>query len=122
MRILISGALKEGIVAIELTSDGKILRLDMPIEVDHPIVALLLRAQLERPIPFMCFINNSADTEAYSHPYIYRNLVVGVSHAETANREEIILRVKKFVLEREAKMERLRRAVTILEVTAPPKT
>lgn len=121
MRVFVSGRLENGIVAIEVRSDGKIMRLNMPIEVGHPIVAQLLREQLERPVPFMCFTNNSADTEAYSHPYVYRNVLVGVSHAASTTRDEIVLRVKKRVLEYQAKMEKLHRDVAILEVTAPTK-
>jgi hypothetical protein len=48
-------------------------------------------------------------------------LIVGVSHIGPATREEIVLRVKKAVLEHESKMEKLRRDVTILEVSAAPK-
>jgi hypothetical protein len=121
VRTFISGELKNDIVSIELRVDGKTTVLNMPIEADHPVVVQLLREQLQRPIPLMCFTNNSGDTEAYMHPFVYRNLLIGVNQAGSATREEIVLRVKKRVLEHEAKMEKLRRDVTVLEVTAPPK-
>jgi hypothetical protein len=121
MRLHFSGTLSAESVKLELTSEGKTVRIEMPIEANNPIVSKLMLEQLERPIPFWCFVNNSPDTEGNTNPFIYRNLIVGVSHIGPATREEIVLRVKKAVLEHESKMEKLRRDVTILEVSAPPK-
>jgi hypothetical protein len=109
---------------IEIELGGNVPAVLVPLGRSDPIIGARLRAQLTEPVPLMMLLSADGDiAKNWTGPhanFMYRNQLIALTHIGSKTKEEVILGVKRFVLEREQRIERERARVAILELTAPP--
>ncbi|CAN5267866.1 hypothetical protein BH23GEM2_BH23GEM2_14840 [soil metagenome] len=116
----------EFVVPVPLSEGPKPTIINLPLQADDPIVAELLELQRREPVTLLQLVNGTrtASWRAYE-TFVFQDHVVvatGIIPGRTdpVYCEEVLLRVKRYVLQRGRQVRKLRQEVEALERIADP--
>jgi hypothetical protein len=112
-------------IPIELSGQQKSQIIYLPIDVSDPRINELMLLQQNEPVRMSALIGGEATPWREDEVFVYRGQLIGVtgigtSRIDPAGREEVLLRVKRFVLVRARQSTRLREEVEALERIEDP--
>jgi hypothetical protein len=110
---------------LELSDGNKTQIIYLPIDTSDPQIADLLLLQQKEPVRAFALIGGEAGPWKDNESFVYRGQIIhakgiGASRIDPAGKEEVLLRVKRFVLVRTRQSERLREEVESLERIEDP--
>jgi hypothetical protein len=110
---------------LELSDGNKTQIIYLPIDTSDPQIADLLLLQQKEPVTAFALIGGEAGPWTDNMSFVYRGQIInakgiGASRIDPAGKEEVLLRVKRFVLVRTRQSERLREEVESLERIEDP--